>query len=180
MIDKTELIKIGNFQKTHALKGELNAILQIDEAYFEEGNPFIIDMEGLPVPFYAQTIRKKGSTSFLVKLDGIDNMDLAKDFVNKDIYATKERLKEYLDDEENEIYAIDGFENFRIFDTEGNEIGTIERVDNTTENILFIVITKEGSTVYIPAVEDFIETIDEEKKEIIMNLPDGLLDINNN
>ena len=33
MIDKEKLVEIGKFQKTHALKGELNAILDIPEEY---------------------------------------------------------------------------------------------------------------------------------------------------
>ena len=42
MIDKDKLIEIGKFQRTHALKGELNAILDVPEDYVEDGNPLVV------------------------------------------------------------------------------------------------------------------------------------------
>ena len=36
MIKEEDTIKIGKFQKTHALKGELNALLDIDPEYFTD------------------------------------------------------------------------------------------------------------------------------------------------
>ena len=56
-------------------------------------------------------------------------------------------------------------------------IGTIEGVDDSTANILFSVITESGEELLIPATDDFVEEIDDEKREITMNLPDGLLDM---
>ena len=56
-------------------------------------------------------------------------------------------------------------------------IGTIEGVDDSTANILFSVITEGGEELLIPATDDFVEEIDDEKREITMNLPDGLLEM---
>ena len=53
----------------------------------------------------------------------------------------------------------------------------IEGVDDSTANILFSVITESGEEFLIPATDDFVEEIDDEKREITMNLPDGLLDM---
>ena len=39
MIKEEELIEIGKFQKTHALKGELNALLDVGPEYLEERQP---------------------------------------------------------------------------------------------------------------------------------------------
>ena len=41
MIEVNDIVAIGKFQKTHALKGELNAILEIDSEFLEEGNAII-------------------------------------------------------------------------------------------------------------------------------------------
>ena len=68
MIKEEEIIEIGKFQKTHALKGELNALLDVGAEYLEDGNPLVIPVDGLFVPFYAESVRPKGTTSFLVKL----------------------------------------------------------------------------------------------------------------
>ncbi|EFA91877.1 hypothetical protein HMPREF0650_2050 [Hoylesella buccalis ATCC 35310] len=55
----------------------------------------------------------------------------------------------------------------------GQLIGTIESVDDSTENVLFEL---EGDTL-IPANEDLIQQIDAQNKEITIQLPDGLLDL---
>lgn len=65
MIEEKDIKAIGKFQKTHALKGELNAILDIDSEYVSEGNAVVVDIDGIFVPFFASSVRPKGSTSYL-------------------------------------------------------------------------------------------------------------------
>ena len=179
MINKEELSAIGKLLKTHALKGELNVLLDIDPEYLEEGNPAILDIDGIFVPFYAESIRPKGSFSYLVKFEGIDSEFKAKEFVNKAVYARKDKLKEYIAENYEEDYALyDELHGCTIIDTEWGEIGKVTDIDSNTENELFIVERPDGSIVYIPLAEDFIEEIDEERHIIRMNLPEGLLDLN--
>lgn len=179
MIKEEEISAVGKLQKTHALKGELNVMLDIDPEYLEEGNPAIIDIDGIYVPFYAESIRTKGSFSYLVKFEGIDSEFEAKKLVNKTIYARKDKLKEYIEENYDEEYTLyDDLIGCTIVDTEKGEIGKVVEIDSNTENELFIVERPDGDTVYIPLTEDFIEEIDEDSKTIRMNLPDGLLDLN--
>lgn len=179
MIKEEEISAVGKLQKTHALKGELNVMLDIDPEYLEEGNPAIIDIDGIYVPFYAESIRTKGSFSYLVKFEGIDSEFEAKKLVNKTIYARKDKLKEYIEENYDEDYTLyDDLIGCTIVDTEKGEIGNVVEIDSNTENELFIVERPDGDTVYIPLTEDFIEEIDEDSKTIRMNLPDGLLDLN--
>lgn len=98
MIDKEKLVEIGKFQKTHALKGELNAILDIPEEYVKDGNPLIIETDGIPVPYYAESIRGKGTTSFLIKLEGVDSVEDAAEFVNSAILVPRDELQDYVGD----------------------------------------------------------------------------------
>ena len=77
--------------------------------------------------------------------------------------------------EQDKVYC-DFFIGFTITDTDGNTIGTITDVDDSTENALFVV-ENEGKTVYIPISEDFITEIDEQGKTIEMDLPEGILDL---
>ena len=179
MISQNELKEVGKFQKTHALKGELNALLDIDPDYLAEGNAIVVDVDGIFVPFYASSVRPKGSQSYLVKLDGIDSEEEAKGFVNKTIFALKNQLASFLDVEEDEIYDDDDLEGYDIVDSNNSvEIGKITHVDTSTENVLFVAETADGDEIFIPAAEDFIIEIDDDEKVIRMNLPDGLVDLN--
>lgn len=179
MIREEEISAVGKLQKTHALKGELNVLLDIDPEYLEEGNPAILDIDGIYVPFYADSIRTKGSFSYLVKFDGIDSEFEARKLVNKTIHARKDKLREYMEENYDEDYTLyDDLVGCTIIDSDKGEIGKVVEIDSNTENELFIVETPDGDTVYIPLTEDFIEEIDEDAKTIRMNLPDGLLDLN--
>ncbi len=179
MITEDEITSVGKLLKTHALKGELNMLLDIDPGYLEEGNPAILDIDGIYVPFYAESVRTKGSFSFLVKFDGIDSEIEAKKLVNKTVYALRYRLKEYMLENYDEEYALyDDLVGYTIEEIDNGVIGKVVEIDTNTENELFIVETPEGNTVYIPLTEDFIEKMDEDSKTITMRLPDGLLDLN--
>lgn len=175
MIKQEEITRIGKFQKAHGLKGELNTILDIDPEYFNEGNPMIVDIEGLFVPFYTESVRNKGNISYLVKLEGIASEKEASQFVNQEIFMlTKDRDK-WLDNDE---FYIDSFIGYEVVDNEkDNMIGKIIGIDDTTDNVLF-QIKKGDETILIPVVDEFIVDVDEENMVIKMKLPEGLVDLN--
>ncbi len=175
MIEKESLVEIGKFQRTHALNGELNAILDIPEEYIEDGNPIIVDTEGIPVPYYAESIRPKGTTSFLIKLEGVDSIEDATEFVNSKIFVPRDVLKEYIDDD---MLFDDELEGFRVIDLHVGEIGELEYIDDATQNQLMVVRGRAGNEIYIPLVDDFITDIDEDARVIHTTIPDGLLDLN--
>lgn len=179
MIKEGEISAVGKLLKTHALKGELNVMLDIAPEYLEEGNPVILDIDGIYVPFYTDSLRPKGSFSYLVKFEGIDSEAEAKKLVNKTVYALRDRLKEFMQENYDEEYALyDDLIGWTIEDVDSGAIGKVVDIDTNTENELFIVETPDNKTVYIPLTEDFIDKMDEEAKIILMHLPDGLLDLN--
>ena len=175
MIKKEDTIIIGKFHKTHALKGELNAVLEVDSDIFADEIPILVEIDGIIVPFYIESFRKKGSTSNLIIIDGVNSEEDARKFVNKEIRILRseaEKLGIESEDDENFIgYTI-------VEANTSKEIGVVTEIDNTTENILFIVDKGDDSFLYIPAVEEFISDIDDDCKKLIMNLPEGLMEIN--
>ncbi len=178
MIEAKDIVEAGQFFKTHALRGELNAVLDIDAGALTPETPLVVDMDGIFVPFFIEGIRSKGARASLVKLQGIDTEAEARDFVNKAIYirtADYEMLPD--EDEEGEGGYADEFIGYRVCDAAHGEIGTIADVDLSTQNALFIVDNPEG-TVYIPISGDFIDNIDTESRVIRMNLPEGIVNLN--
>lgn len=179
MIKIEEITTVGKLQKTHALKGELNVLLEIDPDYFSSGNPAIIDIDGIFVPFFAETVRQKGSFSYLMKFEGIDSELEARKLVNSTVYALRDKLKEYMSETHDEEFALyDDMIGWTIEDSVSGSIGKVVDIDTNTENELFIVETSEKNIVYIPLTEDFINKIDEDSHTIHMSLPSGLLDLN--
>lgn len=176
MIKKEDIIEIGKFQKTHALKGELNALLDVESDYMTGGHPLVVDIDGIFVPFYTESVRPKGSESYLVKLRDVDSQEQAQEFVNKSIYGLRENLMEYYDDPDMELTA--DFVGFTVKDSRLGVIGEVTDVDDSTANVLFVIETPEGKTVYVPVAEEFIIAIDDENRIIETSLPDGLVELN--
>lgn len=175
MIDNKKISAVGKFQKTHALKGELNALLDIDPEYFTEGNAAIIETDGILVPFFVKSVRPKGNYSYLVMLDGVDSEEEARTFVNKTIYAEKSRLAGFLDMDEEELVDGNDLIGYDIINSKDmTRIGEVTGFETSTQNTLFIVKKSDGVEIFVPAADDFISEIDDERKCILMDLPDGL------
>lgn len=176
MIAKEDIVEIGKFQKTHALKGELNALLDVDGDFASDGNPIIVEIDGIFVPFYAESVRPKGAESYLMKLQDVDSHEKAQLFVNKSIYALRANLVDYFDDPDLEV--VDDFVGYKIVDSDLGEIGEIIEIDDSTANVLFIVETPDEKTIYIPVAEEFINAVDDDNQIIGTSLPEGLVDLN--
>lgn len=187
VITRDQIAEIGKFHKTHALKGELNAVLDIDSDFLTEERPLIVEIDGIFVPFYAESIRPKGEHSSLVKLQGIDSEEEARCFVNKLIYARLSDISEFEaelgeeDGEEGEegAYA-DAFIGYTMLNlTEAGEekLGIIDDIDAESMNPLFIVVTEAGGRLLIPIADEFIAGIDPENRTITVTLPEGLIDM---
>ena len=89
---------------------------------------------------------------------------------NRDAYIPRE----WVEDSEN--YTWSYFKGFKAIDTSLGELGEITDIDDNTINTLF-VIGEGNDEILIPAQEEFIADIDHDKKEIIFNLPEGLVSL---
>ena len=178
MIRKEDIVAIGKFQKTHALQGELNAIVDVQEDYAEDDKPFIVDVDGIYVPFYIESIRPKGSTSYLVKLAGVDSQEEAQQFVNKEIYAMRSDLIDYFETDGETFVDPDDIEGYEVVDSRLGDLGKVKEVNDATANVLLVVDNPDGDELLVPFVDEFVEEIDQDNKRIVVSLPEGLLEIN--
>lgn len=182
MITADEITAAGSFTKTHGLHGELHALLDIDADYLLHDPCFILDIDGIFVPFFAESVRPKGHCATLIKPEGVDSEQEAKLFVGKTIYVNRKALATFEHQnagvDEPGGYA-DDFIGFTINDSTGTSLGEIVDIETSTANTLFIVRTPSDKTLYVPVADEFVTAIDTEAHTITMQLPDGLLDLNN-
>lgn len=183
MIREEDLKKIGKFMKTHGLKGEMNAAVDIDWEFFGERYPIVVDIDGAFVPFFIESVRPKGAETALVKLEDVDFDEASSQFVNKLIWARKSDLADFFQLEESELLDDDDLLGFTVEDMDGNILGNVKYIDTNTINTLLVVenaTSRENENtkeIFIPLVDDFITEVDIENKLIIVDLPEGLLDL---
>ena len=71
MIVRDQLIAVGRFNKAHGVNGEVQATLDIDADLLPRLRCIVTDVDGIYVPFFIASHRKKGTQSVLLTIDGI-------------------------------------------------------------------------------------------------------------
>ena len=172
MIKKEEVYKIGIFNKPNGIHGELQFTFTDDIFDRADCDYLVCQLDGIFVPFFIEEYRFRSDSTALVKLEGVDTAERARMFTNVDVYFPVE----HVDEAEAGELSWNFFIGFRMEDVHHGLLGEVVDVDTTTVNTLFVV-KQEGEELLVPAQEEFILGIDQEKKLITVELPEGLLDL---
>ena len=178
MITREELINIGHYNKPHGINGEISATVEVDIEMLRDLSCLVSEVDGIFVPFYINAIRPKSGDTVLLTIDGMDNEHDLQPLVNSDIYALKREYRQESEDVDADGYPLDFFIGFQLNDEMGHPVGEIIDVNEQTQNAFFIIQRADGNEVLVPAVDDLIVEFDLDKRLMVMNLPDGLLDLN--
>lgn len=174
MIKKEEVYRIGTFNKPHGIHGELSFTFTDDIFDRVEAEYLVCLLDGILVPFFLEEYRFRSDTTALVKLEGVDTAERARMFANVEVYFPIKHVEEA----EVEELSWNFFVGFRVEEVHHGKLGEITDVDTSTINTLF-VIDRNGEELLIPAQEELIVDLDQKHKVITMNLPEGLLALEN-
>lgn len=169
MIREEEVYKIGRLGKTHGVRGELSLLFDDDVFDRVDADYLVVRTEGILVPFFIEEYRFKSDANAIMKFDGIDTQERARELTGCDVYFPRALADG--DDDQLSTSAIVGFT--LIDDTTGQSVGTIAAVDDSTLNTLFEL--DDGRL--IPAAADLVTAIDREARSISMRLPEGLAEL---
>ncbi|MBR6757514.1 MAG: 16S rRNA processing protein RimM [Bacteroidaceae bacterium] len=173
MILRDELIRIGQFNKPHGVRGEISFTFT-DDVFDRGESPYIVCcIDNIYVPFFIEEYRFKSGTTALLKLVDVNDENEARAFSNLDVFYPK---RFYIEDEDDAT-PDDYFIGYTISDITHGELGVVDAIDDSTINALFVVATPDGGELLIPIQETFVRAIDEEARIIHMDLPDGLLQL---
>ena len=173
MIRQEEVYRIGVIGKAHGVKGEV--VMYFDDDVFDrvDADYLVLDVDGILVPFYIEGYRFRSDTTILLKLDGVDSQQQARELTGCEVY-----FPHILSDHDN----ADGMPTwaslvgYSIVDTATKTVvGRVASIDTTTPNTLFCLDTG----ALIPAASELVAAIDSEARQISMALPQGLLSLYN-
>ena len=177
-----DLQQVAQVLKSNGTDGEL--VMGFREIAPEDINlqePVFIVFDGLPVPFYIESLTKRGNTKALVHLTDIRSMEDVEEIAGKAVYIEADEMPG-LSLEEDGYAALVGWmvltpefpDHVGDDDMSLIEIGEITDFLDIPNNPCIEVETENGA-VMIPLHEDFILGLDPEYQEIIMQIPAGLL-----
>lgn len=178
MIRLFEIAEAGVFNKPHGINGEISATLDID-VDLNTVRCIVVSVDGIFVPFFLSSVRPKTAETVLLTIDGIDSEAKTQQFINKPFYLLRSDIPEEEDayGDEDGMYASD-FIGYTVIDRHLGELGDITGINDSTQNILFIIETPDNKELLLPVADEFIESFDIDKKVLRTDLPDGLADIN--
>jgi 16S rRNA processing protein RimM len=74
--------------------------------------------------------------------------------------------------------VIQNYEGYKIFVSGNILLGSVKEIITNPGQSLLNVTSLENKEILIPFHEDFIVSIDDDKRIILMDLPDGLIELN--
>ncbi len=169
MIKREEVYKIGRLGKTHGIRGEISFLFDDDVFDHTDADYLILDIDGILVPFFIEEYRFKTDSNALMKFDGINTQERARELTGCDVYFPRE----HSDCNEKSVSWAE-LVGYNLIDSNtGKNIGEIAAIDNTTINILFELTNGK----LIPASDELIHHIDIKQHQIEINLPEGILEL---
>ena len=166
MTPTANLQKIAKVLKSNGTDGELLiSFFAMDPEDLEISEPVFILFDGLPVPFFVQSLRRRGQNKALVHLNGIFDLKDCEEVCGKDIYLPADAEAAY---GEGDFSFLVGWE---LRDA-GKSLGRIADFVDIPGNPCLEL--EDGRLV--PLHEDFITAVDEDSAVVDMELPSGLLD----
>jgi len=76
----------------------------------------------------------------------------------------------------NDEYFITDIIDALVVDEEGNEIGVLGEVLLTGANDVYVIKTKDGKEILVPAIKQCIIDVNVKEQKIIVRLMEGMMD----
>ncbi len=131
-----------------------------------------LEIEGRPVPFFISFSEHPGAGSLKLKFDGYDSDETVSEFVGARVFLTGDTGN---GKKVNDFRTLEGF---KVYDQDKQLIGYITDVIPNPAQMLLKINSPQNREILIPLHENLIISIDKKKNQIVMDIPEGLTEIN--
>jgi 16S rRNA processing protein RimM len=131
-----------------------------------------LEINSKPVPFFISKSEYSGGDILKLKFDGYESFEKASEFTGCRVFLTTINEKNIQADKPDNILG------FRVVSRDNNLIGTVMEIIQNPGQDLLKIISPEKKEILIPFHEDLIAGFDEKETTIMVELPEGLTDLN--
>lgn len=168
-----ELLQVARVLKSNGTEGEvLVGFRGISPEDLDLKEPVFIVFDGLPVPFFIESFKRRGASRALLRLTGVRNLEDADEISGRDVFVRAGSIALY-DDEEDGLSAGDVV-GWTLLDERDVPVGVVSGYEDIPGNPCLLVDVA-GGTAMVPLHEDLIVHADPEAKKIALRIPEGLL-----
>ena len=167
------MINVARIRRSQGKRGDLRLRFHhITPADCPGLKSVFIGKEGALREYKIETMVARGKF-YDLKLKGIDSLPLAESLAGLDVFLPEESLRKRGKDEFY-LYQLIGC---RVRGPDGRPIGRVQDVLSAGAGEL-LQVEREGREILVPFHESICIEVDVEAKEIRIDPPDGLLDVN--
>lgn len=170
---KKDCFYLGKIAKKFSFKGEVLLYLDTDQPeLYENMESVFVDLGKNLVPFFIETAQLHKGDFLRVKFEDVDSEAEADEILGSEVYLPLSALPPL---EGNQFYYHEII-GFAVEDQRLGPIGEIVGVNDTTAQPLFEI---EWNTrqILVPMIDDFIIEVNRAQKKIVLNTPEGLVDL---
>lgn len=166
-------ILLGRISKVKGYDGIVT--VRLERSFIEkipEMNTVFLETEGKPVPFFIAWSEYPGGDIIRMRFAGYESSDALNDFTGCRVFLDKGEGKEQSNGGIGDIIG------YTLLDKDKRLSGTIKEIIENPGQLLLKVQTRSRKELLIPFHEDLIISLYKSKRLIIMDLPEGLAEIN--
>lgn len=166
--------EIGKILKSIHSDGEMITSIQIDFIDdIQASKAIFIEIDGLNIPFFIENIECEKDLCY-IKLEEFSNPEDVKTY-NNSIISLRETDINWESKSKNKITNNNEFIGFSIFDLNSEQTYIIEDIEQFPHQLMAkIKSDNKKNELFIPLIEEFIESINLPEKKITMSLPEGI------
>jgi 16S rRNA processing protein RimM len=170
---KEDCFYLGKIAKKFSFKGEVLAYLDTDEPeLYENLESVFVECNKHLVPFFIETASLHKNDFLRIRFEDVSTEEEAEAILGNDLYLPLSMLPK-LSGNKFYFHEVIGFE---VEDQRLGLVGTIQSINDSTAQPLFEVL-HGGVEILIPMNDHFLVTIDRDNKKVVMNLPEGLIEM---
>ncbi len=172
-MQKKDCFYLGKIVKKYSFKGEVLVKLDTDQPeIYNNLDAVFIELKNNLIPFFIERSQLHKSQLLRIKFEDVTTEEDANAILKNELYLPLELLPK-LDGNKFYFHEVIGF---AVEDVNFGYVGIIKGINDTTSQALF-EIDRDGIEILIPLNDDFIKKLDRENKTIVVETPEGLIDL---
>ena len=169
---KDDVFYFGKIVKTHGIKGELTLRIDAKDNFdYNDIEYILIEINDIKIPYFLKSV-SFGNNKLFISLQDVDNIEEAASFVGKPVYLPLSLLPVLCG---NSFYGREVI-GFVLEDIHFGVVGVVADVfEYPTQAV--IQVMRDGKEILMPVHEHIIREIDRDTERIVVDAPEGLIDM---
>ncbi|HAS90009.1 MAG TPA: 16S rRNA processing protein RimM [Desulfovibrio sp.] len=169
-----EMLVVAEVVKPHGLRGEVCIESHADSPFlFDEVPCLYLAKKGQKPRRFVVRSSRKHKGRMLLTFKGVEGRDQAENLRGMEVLVRESDLPDTGDDE---VYMYE-LEGMSVELEDGTVVGTISNFILAPGQETWVISSAEGKEILFPAVEEFVLSVDPDNERIVVDPPEGLLDI---